>query len=251
MKKLILTMKPIVLLAMILSLSLSSCKKGWWGYEEGNGNGNGGGSGNNVSIAAKGTVVYQDCGLSIYGKNLWIKLDDGTLLQPCAQSFQTTCPVILNEGDRVDLKYSKYTGNMGSFEIYCKMAYFPFKRVTIDFITVLNNNNCKIIDFPSNYDKLNTANINIMSANIDGSKLSLKIGFSGCSNTAKQRFKLVAKPTVDSDLITYEVKLTDEKEELCQAYFTDEICFDISPMKHLIDGRVRIRIVGFDKELIF
>ncbi len=249
MRKLILTMKPIVLLAMILSLSLSSCKKGWWGYDEENGNGNGGG--NNVSIAAKGTVVYQGCGLSIYGKNLWIKLDDGTLLQPCAQSFQTLCPIILHEGDRVDLKYSKYTGNTQSFEIYCKIANFRFTRATIDFINVLNDNNCKIIDFPSNYDNLNTANTNIMGAKIEGSKLTLNIGFSGCSNSAKERFKLVAKPTVDSDMMTYEVKLTDEKEELCQAYFTDDICFDISPMKHLIDGKVRIRIVGFDKEFIY
>jgi len=52
-------------------------------------------------------------------------------------------------------------------------------------------------------------------------------------------------------MMTYEVKLTDEKEELCQAYFTDDICFDTSPMKHLIDGKVRIRIVGFDKEFIY
>ena len=90
-----------------------------------------------------------------------------------------------------------------------------------------------------------------MNAKIEGSKLTFNIGFGGCSNKAKQRFKLVAKPTVDSDMMTYEVKLTDEKEELCQAYFTDDICFDISPMKHLIDGKVRIRIVGFDKEFIY
>ncbi|MBJ7428182.1 MAG: hypothetical protein JHD28_04380, partial [Bacteroidia bacterium] len=216
-----------------------------------NGNGNGGGGGNGASITAKGTVVYQGCGLSIYGKSLWIKLDDGTLLQPCAQSFQTLCPIILNEGDRVDLKYSKYKGDMKSFEIYCKIAYFPFTRATIDFINVLNDNNCKIIDFPANYDQLNTANINITSANIEGSKLNLNIGFSGCGNNAKQRFKLIAKPTVDSDMMTYEIKLTDEKVEMCEAYFTDNICFDIAPMKHLIDGKVRIRIVGFDKEFIF
>jgi hypothetical protein len=54
-----------------------------------------------------------------------------------------------------------------------------------------------------------------MNAKIEGSKLTFNIGFSGCSNLAKQRFKLVAKPTVDSDMMTYEVKLTDEKEELC------------------------------------
>jgi hypothetical protein len=249
MKKLILTMKPIVLLAMILSLGITSCKKGWWGTDEGNGNGSGGGS--NVSIAAKGTVVYQGCGLSIYGKNLWIKLDDGTLLQPCAQSFQTLCPIILHEGDRVDLKYSKYTGNAQSFEIYCKIANFRFTRATIDFINVLNDNNCRIIDFPANYDQLNTASINIMNAKIEGGKLTFNIGFGGCSNSAKQRFKLISKPTNDNDMMTYEVKLTDEKEELCQAYFTDDICFDISPMKHLIDGKVRIRIVGFDKEFIY
>ncbi len=250
MKKLILTMKPIVLLAMILSLSLSSCKKGWWGYDEGNGNGNGGG-GNGVSISAKGTVVVQGCGLSIYDKNLWIKLDDGTLLQPCAQSFQTLCPIVLHEGDRVDLKYHKYTGNTQSFEIYCKMAYFPFTRATIDFINVLNDNSCKLVDFPSNYNQLNTAITNIISAKIEGSKLVLKIGFGGCSNKAKDRFKLVAKPTNESNILTYEVKLIDVKEELCQAYFTDEICFDIAPFKYQIDGKVKVRVIGFDTELIY
>jgi hypothetical protein len=90
-----------------------------------------------------------------------------------------------------------------------------------------------------------------MDAKIEGSKLILNIGFSGCNNRAKDRFKLVAKPTNESNMLTYEVKLTDERVELCQAYFTDDICFDISSMKHLIDGRVKVRIVGFDKELIY
>ncbi len=250
MKKLILTMKPIVLLAMILSLSLSSCKKGWWGYDEENGNGNGGG-GNGVSISAKGTVVVQGCGLSIYGKNLWIKLDDGTLLQPCAQSFKTLCPIILHEGDRVDLKYSKYKGEMKSFEIYCKIANFRFTRATIDFINVIGNVNCPYVQMAPNYDELKTAMASIIDAKIVGSKLVLKVGFGGCNNKAKDRFKLVAKPTNESNMLTYEVKLIDEKEELCQAYFTDEICFDIAPFKYLIDGNVKVRIVGFDNEFIF
>ena len=251
MKKTMLMMKPVLILAMILSLGFTSCKKGWWGYDEGDGNGGGNGGGNNTLV--KGTVVFQNCGLSIYGKSLWIKTDDGQLLQPCEQSFLPLVAIELNEGDRVELKYHKYTGNIGGFEIYCKMAYFYFTRVTIDFINVIKpKTDCSAVTFPTSYDKLDAASLIILNAKIDNSKLILNIGFGGCDNTT-ERFKLVAKELPTAGAIpTFEVKLVDEKAQLCQAYFTKDVCFDLATLKNPVSsGVVLVNIVGFDKVLQF
>ncbi|MFZ4797909.1 MAG: hypothetical protein ACOYMA_10465 [Bacteroidia bacterium] len=250
MKKTMLMMKPVLILAMILSLGFTSCKKGWWGYEDGGGN-NGGG--NNTLV--KGTVVFQNCGLSIYGKSLWIKTDDGQLLQPCDQSFLPLVAIELNEGDRVELKYHKYTGNIGGFEIYCKMAYFYFTRVTIDFINVIKpKTDCSAVTFPTSYDKIDGASLIILNAKIDNSKLILNIGFSGCDNTTK-RFQLIAKELPNAGpgpIPAFEVKMIDDYTQMCQAYFTKEICYDLTTLKNPVSSKVvSIHLVGYNKVLQF
>ncbi|MES2728344.1 MAG: hypothetical protein V4643_14645 [Bacteroidota bacterium] len=252
MKKAILAMKPIVLLAMILSLSFTSCKKGWWGYEEENGGGGKGGGGKGGQTHVKGTIYTQGCGIGIYGDGLWIKLDDGTLLQPCAQSFQTLCPIVLHEGDRVELSYSAYKGDYPDFQPYCDMMMFPFKRVTIDFINVINKpvGTCKPVTVPNNYDQLDLAQVNIGEASIVGTSLKLNIGYSGCSKNA-EKFGLVGKLISKGSTLTYEIKLTDAAPEMCQAYFTEDLCFDLQSLRNATNSsRVKIKLIGFGKELI-
>lgn len=251
MKKTMLWMKPIVILALILSIGLTSCKKGWWGNEEGGG-GTGNTGGGNTGLV-KGTVVMQGCGLSIYGKNLWIKTDDGQLLQPCEQSFVTLCAINLKEGDRVEIKYHKYTGSLNGFEFYCKMAYFYFTRVTIDFLNIIQtNNNCSAVTIPKNYDLLNAAGVNIIDGKMVEGKLYLNIGFSGCDNSTK-RFKLVAKEwPVAGPIPTFEVKIVEQDPQMCQAYFTKEVCFDVASLKNpLSSSYVIMHLVGSDKVFQF
>lgn len=245
-------MKPIVLLAMILSLSFTSCKKGWWGYEEENGGGGKGGGGNGNKTHVQGTIYSQGCGISIYGDGLWIKLDNGTLLQPCSQSFKTLCPIILHEGDRVELSYSGYNGDYPDFQPYCDMMMFPFKRVTIDFINVIQKpvSECTPITLPDNYDQLDQAMVNIGDASIIGTSLKLNIGFSGCSKKV-ERFGLAGKLISSKGTLVYEIKLTDSSPEMCQAYFTDDVCFDLQSLRNPVSSAgVKIKLVGFGKELV-
>jgi hypothetical protein len=248
MKKTILVMKPIIILAMILSLGFTSCKKGWWGYDEGNGGGgNGGGNGNKTLV--QGTVYTLGCGLSIYGKGLWIKLDDGTLLQPCAQSFKPTPPIELKEGDRVELNYSGYKGNYPDFEPSCNMRPIAFERVTIDFINVLGGktNDCKPITLQNNYEEQEAA-MGIIDAKVEGSKLKLNIGYSGC-NADTKRFTAIAELNLSNDIPTYAVKLIDSDSKTnCQAYFIDDICFDLETIrKPESSKKIRIIIYGTNK----
>ena len=252
MKKAILMMKPMVILAMIFSLTLGSCKKGWFDEENGHGGGGGNGGGGNTPIKVTGMIEKVGCGKSIYGENLWIRTDAGELLQPCAQSFMTLCPIALKEGDRVEVLYRKYTGNMQGFEIYCKVAYFPHTKVVVDFISVIEDKQktCAPVLITPDYDKLETGGVQVLSATITGSKLMLELGFSGCDNNT-QSFQLVGKPTERNDMLTYDLKVINTKPQMCAAYFTEKLCYDLSSLKATIDGFIRINIAGVDHEIIF
>lgn len=160
MKKVILIGKSIILLTLIFSLGFTSCKKQWWGNDdEGNGGGpNGVGNANTTSI--KGTMVSISCGASIYD-NLWIQTDDGKLLQPCAQSFQTLCPILLHEGDRVYLKYRPFSGFSYIDSTYTCTALLPIcKRVIIDFIGITNS--CIPIKITPSYNTSKSGNLTIL-----------------------------------------------------------------------------------------
>lgn len=254
MKKAILMMKPMMLLAMIFSLTLGSCKKGWFDEENGHGGGNGGGGGN-TPIKVTGMIEKVGCGKSIYGENLWIRTDAGELLQPCAQSFMTLCPIALKEGDRVEVLYRKYTGNMQGFEIYCKVAYFPHTKVVVDFIKTLTNNNSScpsvtIINNKPDYDKLIMDDIKVKSARIEGSSLLLEITYGGCNNNTES-IKLVGRATERSDLLTYNVMVINEKHQGCEVLITSNVCFDLSMLKATIDGKIRVHVEGTSQDLVF
>lgn len=250
MKRVVFLSKSFVILAMMLSLVFTSCKKGWWGDEDGPGKGGNNGGGNNAIV--KGTIIKFDCGASYYGNNYWIRTDDGKLLQPCDQSFVTFCGIILKEGDRVEFKYSKYIGSIKDYEVFCK-SNIVFSRVTIDFINVINtNSSCLPVSISKDFDQLNIAGVNIMNAKIENNKLVLNIGFSGCDNATK-RFQLIAKELPNAGPIpAFEVKMTDDNTQMCQAYFTMEICYDLTPLKNPVSSKVvSIHLVGYDKILQF
>ncbi len=248
MKKISFTMKPFLILALILSIVFSSCKKGWWGYEDENDGG--GNNGSTTVVKTTGTVYYQSCGKSIYGSEIWIKTDKGTLIQPCAQL--TTIPVKLEEGDRVEIVYKGYEGNMSGFEPYCKMAYFPYVKATIVLINKISSANlCAPVYLSKVYETLEAAGINILEAKMEGTNLKMSIGYSGCSQNVK-RFSLVGKSTSVNGLQQYELKVVDSSPEMCLAYFTDNICFDLQTLRDPIkSSNVTVKIIGFKDELIF
>jgi hypothetical protein len=72
-----------------------------------------GGGGENdpkqAECSAYGTFTSIICGAGIY-ESYWIRLDDGTFLQPCETDVQTICPLPITEGTRVKFGYKKITG---------------------------------------------------------------------------------------------------------------------------------------------
>lgn len=249
MRNTILTRKSILILTFLLSLGFTSCKKGWWGYEEEGKGGSKGGGGTNLEVM--GTVYAQPCGVSIYNQNYWIQLDNGTTIQPCYQSFQTLCPIELKQGDRVQVKYHPFKGIYPDFETNCNIPYFPFTKATIDAIQVIANQTegCKPIILTNNIDQYEKAWIQILEANFEGSKLKLKVGFSGCSSDI-DRFKLYLQlgQTVNNKL-SIKAKIIEENPQLCQAYFTKTLCFDLANMQTNAN-QIQLLLEGFEKEIV-
>lgn len=249
MKNISINWKSIFILSLILSVSFSSCKKGWWGFE--NDNGGGGNNGGSTEIKASGTMYFQNCGKSIYGNGLWIKTDDGKLIQPCTQLSLNN--IKLEEFDKVEFVYkSDYNGDFSGFEPYCKMAYFPYIKATIVSIKKTSSANlCSPIHFSKVYNTLEAAGITILGAKMEGTNLKLNIGYSGCSQN-KKRFSIVGKSTSVNGEQSYVLKVIDNSPEMCLAYFTDDICFDLQTLRNPIkSSMVNIKLTGFKDELIF
>lgn len=246
-------MKPMIILAMILGLTLGSCKKGWFDDENGPGGGNGGGGnggGGGAPTKTMGTMVRFDCGNTIYDGNLWIRTDAGQLIQPCEQSFMTTCPIPLKDGDRVEVAFRKYTGSIKGFELYCKIASFPFTRAVIDFIaaTETKKSTGSVVITPD-YDQLETGGVHVIAAELEGNKLMLEVGIGGCDNNTES-LELVGKPEVNNDMPTFSLKVVNKKPQMCQAYFTERLFFDVSSLKNSY-GKTRLKIEGVDQEILF
>ena len=251
MKTLNNALRPILILAIILTIGFSGCKKNWFNFEENSGSTGSGGSTNTGNIIyAKGTVVNFECGKSIYndGNNLWIKLDDGQMLQPCEQTFKTIAAIVLHDGDKVELKYHKYAGSITGFEFYCKIANFNYTRASIDYIGTIGSSttaSCPNVNISKDYDNQVLASANITDAKLVGTELQLNIGYSGCSKNPK-RFGMIAKllPTA-GPLPVYEIKLIDNAPEMCMAAFTDIVCYDLSALKNLSNSsKISVVIKG-------
>ena len=238
MKTLQIAFRPLFILAIILTIGFSGCKKSWFNFEENGGSTGSGGSTNTGNIMyAKGTVFNFECGKSIYndGNNLWIKLDDGQMLQPCEQTFKNVAAIVLHDGDQVELKYHKYAGSISGFEFYCKIANFNYTRASIDYIGTIGTStttSCPNANIVKDYDRQVSASANIIDAKLVGTELQLNIGYSGCAKNPK-RFGMIAKllPTA-GPLPVYEIKLIDNAPEMCMAAFTDNVCYDLSALKN-------------------
>ena len=97
-----------------------------------------------------------------------------------------------------------------------------------------------------------SAGSNVMKAWIEGDNLKLEVGYSGCD---KHTFDLhltddvVENPKERSAIV---LQLVDNNgEHMCQAYFQETLCFDISKLKVGSHGEVGLKLQNHDVSLVY
>lgn len=199
-----------------------------------------------------GTITEVTCGGGVYG-DLWILMDNGTLIRPCAVSYQYICPVELKVGDRVQFSYrkAKDTDCVRSGQMSCCPELPKHIIGIIGCINVIqkNDGDCAPLKI---VDNLENQYIHIMEAQIVNNQLQLKIGYSGCSRLLNSDFELLWDKKVVNDevpTISLMVNYGYGKQTLCQAAFWQDICFDLSKIKK--DSTKTYKILIGDKVLIY
>lgn len=216
-------------LAITAILGLSACNNPFFDWEE-----PGGGKPGKPPVAdcnQVGKIVSITCGPSIYG-NFWILTANGEYIRPCDQSFQTLCPITLHEGDQVKFSYRKLN-NCKKCEntITCFGMIPKHTHAIIDCINVIPSSDCASLTIDENAGT-NTY-IHVLGASIEGRLLKLKVGYSGCNALDKLTFKLSWNGSFNKSL-PMQAELfpdLDIEPSLCQAYFTTELCYDLSVLK--------------------
>jgi hypothetical protein len=228
MKSLINVSATLKVLVLMVVLSLSSCNNPFfdpsdWGKDGGQK------PDPKTDCSINGKMVKIPCGASIYGA-LWIQTNDGKLLQPCDQSFKTLCPIVLAEGDQIKFSYHEIKGGSPCDSlIMCMIAQPPHKSVVIDCLTNIGSPTPSLqIDPTAKQEN----NISVLEAKILGNILKLKVGYSGCNTKTNDTFKLywdgsLAKSNPAKAYLT----IVDTEPQACQAYFTQDLEFDISLLK--------------------
>jgi hypothetical protein len=89
--------------------------------------------------------------------------------------------------------------------------------------------------------------INVLDAYIDGNCLKLKVGFSGC-DASTDRISLTWDGIFDGDA---NLALVDDAPQMCNAYFTQEVSYDLSALKAQDQGNINIHIAGWEGSLIY
>lgn len=223
--------------------------------------GDGGGNGKPkdpppTDCSIKGTMVRVTCGFGIYGE-LWIKTDNGKYLQPCEQSFIPQVPVIPQEGDRVEFGYKKLDKSLcdQSHLIRCMAALPGHQSVAISCMRIISSKpveTCpKVVVDHTNYG---VTGIQILESKIEGNLLKLKVGYSGCNMVENEDFSLSWKGAfMESNPPIARLQLFSPKVakgNVCQAYFTNDLCFDLSTIKQPTSSLIVKLQIG-DHEILF
>ncbi len=221
------------------------------------GEGNGGGKPKDppsTDCSIKGTMVRVLCASGIYG-DLWIKTDNGKYLQPCEQSFMTTVSIELKEGDRVEFGYAKQgKSSCDNDKIRCLAALPEHQSISLSCIRVIDTK--PIGDCPSlvvDHTNYPENVIQVLESKMDGNLLKLKVGYSGCSQVDNEDFLLSWKGEIQESyparalLQLSSPFITDGIT--CQAYFTNDLCFDVAAITKLNQGAIYLNI-GTDNILV-
>ncbi len=71
--------------------------------------------------------------------------------------------------------------------------------------------------------------------------LTMKLGYSGCN--AGHEFEMIGDGTIGKSLpIVTNFKFSDKNQQLCEAYWTDTIQFDLTELKSFFRGEDKVRI---------
>ncbi|TAE79513.1 MAG: hypothetical protein EAY81_11195 [Bacteroidetes bacterium] len=222
--------------------------------------GDGGGNGKPkdpppTSCNVKGTIVRVTCGFGVYGE-LWIKTEHGKYLQPCQQSFMPQVPVDVKEGDQVEFGYTVQKDSLcDSDEIRCLAALPAYQPVTITCIRVVDKkpvDTCPkiVID----HTKYEPSVIQILESEMDGNFLKLTVGYSGGSQVENSDFSLSWKGEIEKSnpplakLQLFSPKVVEGN--VLQAYFTNNLCFDVSAIKAQTNSS-RVRLQIGEHEILF
>lgn len=245
MKHVLLTTLKVLVVGVILTLA--SCDVPWMDPIDGGGNG-GPKPPTNNDCRIEGTIVKVPCGVGVYG-DLWIRTKEGVLLQPVEQSFQTLCPIVLHEGDKVKFGYRLKRGpNPFDSAITCLIAIPQHTKIIIDCIQVVPNKGCGSLLLGDSLSDDNS--VRVLEATIVGSQLKLLVGYSGCGVKPASNFELFWDGNVQESMpLQTRVYLHAKQQEFCQAYFTQELCYDVRMLKSKQNGSVKIQIQ--DKEVLF
>lgn len=232
---------------VVCALILGACNNPIFdpGGDEGGGGGTGGGKPKcppYVGCNTNATMVQMPCNVGIYG-GLWIKTDDGQHYIPSEQSFMTICAIELKAGDRVKVGFRLLDPFKGCDNIAtCFAAFPPYKPVVVDCITVVSKNPSDCPQLVVDHTDYKT-NVHVIDATVVGNTLKLKVGYGGCSPKSNDAFGLSWKQAImKSYPAQTNLQISMQNEELCQAYFTNELCFDISTIKSSYKEPIQLNI---------
>lgn len=91
----------------------------------------------------------------------------------------------------------------------------------------------------------------IIDASIEGNVLTVEFGASGCSGDSWVWRLYDANEILESYPVQRNLKFSLENSELCQAYFTREVSFDISALRLNEYDTVLLNLRNYDDQLVY
>lgn len=210
--------------AISILVGFVSCKK----LEEGKGSGGGYSKDCNLS----GTLIKTDYSKSVLN-NLWIQGNNGEVYQACANDIINFAAENYAEGQKVvfGTRALKSNETCESIFIECPNGMImPTQKVGITCINKVSGKCSKsLINSPS-LDKEQTVSIeNVWQ---EGNNLKLFVAFSGCNFDASPINLHWDGNLKESMPMQIEFALGNmPAPQMCLAYFTDTLCYDISSLK--------------------
>lgn len=111
-----------------------------------------------------------------------------------------------------------------------------------DFVTLINAE--QYVNAPSNQVTINNLSIN-------NNCLKINFSSSGCSGDAWE-LKLIDSETIlESNPPQRNLRLSLKNEELCEAYITKELTFDISNLKLDENNKVKLNLTNSDQSILY
>jgi hypothetical protein len=168
-----------------------------------------------IKLEAIGTVIdYAGAG----NCGIVIELENGNRIQPMYFPEGFT----FSHGQRILVEYFEIRNTVPSCD-----------RGTASEITYIEELNCApFIDlYFNNYDSLQRDPIFIQEAFVDGDCLQIKLSYSGgCEDHTIDLARMHPWTASSSTIPTFEIK-HNANGDLCEAYFTKELRFDLTPLK--------------------